>query len=428
MSSLDDRHPASPAAHGAATHAPRTSGSILHFPTGKLRDPGELRSRFQPMGHEPIRAVILAGSFVWGNSMLSGGLRSPLAHVALEPMIYQPLRWLRDAGVADVTICAHQGADDLEARLARAGGDGGTLRVLADRSPRGTAGCVRDAMMQIGAERLVVVEGSILPSIDLGELLDSHEASGAVATVVVEIDRRATGPGANVPQPGGIYVFERAALERVKPTGFHDIKEGLLEALFRAGEKVNAFKVQGMAPRVLDLPTYVAVNRLVVTRMARGQAPVPDGCVREGEVVRHHTARIASSVRTVGPILVGAGVVIEDDAVLVGPAVIGANSRVERGACVARSVLWEATVVGARSFVDDSLLGHGSVVAEGERLCGDLRAPERNPDLSPVELPPVPSHRGALVRRAAERASRPAVALFDADVAPATLQASRVAN
>jgi exosortase len=76
----------------------------------------------------------------------------------------------------------------------------------------------------------------------------------------------------------------------------------------------------------------------------------------------HETARI------VGPVMICEGAVVEKDAIIVGPAVIGPNVHIGRGAVVSESVLWEGSSVGQASVVTQCLLTCGAHAAGSQML------------------------------------------------------------
>lgn len=311
-------------------------------------------------------AIVLAGTQRWGESPFDH-IRGPLVPVALAPLIQYPLTWLRDGGVHDVTICANSATTAVRNVLGDGEGMGMALEYFEDRSPRGAAGCVRDAAAALDAETLIVVEGAMIPSVDIQALLDAHRRSGAAATAVTEIDRRRNSFSRTRPRtPGGIYVFERGVLELISRVGYQDIKEGLLERLYRAGAHVMTHEVLGVAPRVLDYGTYLAVNRWLIERAVREHAL--SGYERRGDALCHPTAQLSPEASVVGPVLVGAGAIVEGSAVVVGPTAIGPDARVERGALVARSILWRRSRVRAGAQVDGSMVTDGADVASTEHV------------------------------------------------------------
>jgi mannose-1-phosphate guanylyltransferase len=335
-----------------------------------------------------VRGVVLAGRADWGRSAEGAALRDPLAPVALSPLIGFPLRWLRDGGVLNAAICASgPRMPAVREHLGTGAAFGMSVVHYDDRSPRGAAGCVRDAVELVcgGApapsDTFVVVEGALIPSVDLSELLRAHWHSEAAATIVVEVDRRrsiAAGPRPNV--PGGIYVFDARAVAAIAATGYHDIKQGLIERLYRAGERVAVHRVQGLSPRVIDHHSYLAVNRWIVDRTAKQEL---DGYVRIDDSLCHHTARVHRGASLVGPVIVGPGTVLDEDVVVIGPTAIGMRCRLEPGAVVTRSVVWDDCAIERDAVIDSSVLVSGAVVAADRYLCGGVEMPASAPAPAP---------------------------------------------
>ena len=308
-----------------------------------------------------ISAVVLAGTHHWSGSSFEKLAPRPLVPVALEPLISYPLRWLRDGGIPRATICANGTTRLLDATF----GDGRELEMeldyYKDLTPRGAAGCVRDAGLESGAETLVVTDGTAIPTLNLGEILLSHFVSGAAVTAVVHRERRAFAP----PTPAGVYVFERRALEHVASTGFQDIKENLIPRLHRAGERVVAHESSGLSPHVFNAQTYVAVNHWMLQRLA--------GSTAGGDLV-DPSACVEAGARLVGPVQLGPGARVLAGATIVGPSTIGADSVVGRDALVARSVVWSRCAIGERSVVHGCVLGTDAVVPPGSGLFNVVRS------------------------------------------------------
>lgn len=306
--------------------------------------------------------IVLAGTYRWGGTSFESTMRGPMMPVALAPLVSYPIAWLRDQGVRSVILCANSWTPSARASFGDGAGLGVRLDYYEDASPRGAAGCVRDAIAGARGETFVVVEGAIVPAVDLGALLETHRRSGAAMTIVAEIDRRRGSLGrTRLPSPGGIHVFERRALDLVPGGGFQDIKEGLIERLYRSGAPVATYEVQGLSPRIIDRPSYLAVNRWLTERLvAEPAARHLDGYVRRGDALCHPTARVDERARVIGPVLVGAHADIERDAVIVGPSAVGHGCRIGRAALLTRSVLWNDCTVGAGVTADDVVLAEGA--------------------------------------------------------------------
>lgn len=322
-----------------------------------------------------VCGVVLAGSQGWGNSEFERILRGPLVPVAQTPIIYYAIDWLRRAGVRHAAICANDAAAPLREYFGDGswvGLDGIDVSVFDDSEPRGPAGCVHDAARHSHASVFVVVEGCMVPTLDLDALLVAHRRSRAAATVVVEVERRRRLLGSGLHGPGGVYVFDRRVLESVPGRGYHDIKEGLIERLYEAGERVLKYEVQGVAPRILDYATYASVNRWLIAHTIDHPSFLAD-YRRDGTSLIHATAWVAPTARLIGPVIVGPGVRIEEHAVVVGPSSIGARSRIGAFASISRTLMWDDCLVGEGAIVDASLLADDGVVRAHDQLFNALR-------------------------------------------------------
>ena len=304
-----------------------------------------------------LSAVVLAGTHPWTGSSFERLAPRPLVPVALEPLISYSLRWLLQGGITHATICANGTTRLIEAALGDGDDLGMELSYYQDGTPRGPAGCVRDAGLRTGSQTILVTDGTAIPTVDVADLLASHHASGAAVTALVHRDQALSG----VASPGGIYVFERRALDHIGANGFQDIKENLIPRLHRAGERVVAHASEGFCPHVLNAQTYLAVNHWMLQRLAQRD----EG---RGGVLLHPSASVDPAARLVGPVLLGAGVRVEAGATLVGPISIGGGSVVGPRALVARSVLWNRCVVGQGSVVHGCVVGNDAVVPPATRL------------------------------------------------------------
>jgi NDP-sugar pyrophosphorylase family protein len=326
--------------------------------------------------------IVLAGAYPGGQCPLDQLAPRPLLPVAQQPLVTYALRWMAGGGLRDATICANSAARAIRVRL-NGSAFGLRLDYLEDWSPRGAAGCVRDAGMKTDAGAFVVADGTSVPVVDLAELLDGHQASRAAITVVVGAD------GAGRLRPSGIYVFDRRAFAHIPEEGFQDIKEKLIPRLYAAGETVSTHMAEGVVPRVVNADTYLALNQWVVERTSR-RREAPDGFRSFGETVLHDSASVDPTARLLGPVLLGPGVSVEAGATLVGPVSIGRGTTVGRDAVVSRSVVWSDCVVGDRSFVDRSMLADRAIVEPGMAVISAMKTDGRRGEAHGTRRPARP--------------------------------------
>lgn len=338
--------------------------SALAMPSGSARVD---RSATERAGGTPgvsrgIVGVLLAGVHQWGGTALDRALPRPLVPVANRPLITYAMRWLREAGVRSLTLCGNSHTGLLRTCLGSPSWEGVEIDYYEDVMPRGPAGCVRDAALSRGAEIVVVVDGTIVPCVDLDAIVAAHRQSEAKLTVVVAAGGASSG-SRHVPlRPLGIYVFTRQALEHVSPRGYQDIKEKLIPDLYGKGERVATYTVRSAAPRVTGSDTYLAVNEWVVQQVV-SQPAAPAGYRQVGEAVVHESVVIDDTAQVIGPVLIGPGCVLERDVAVVGPTSIGSYGTVQRGAVICRSAIWDGCTVGGGAVLDRCILANGVEVS-----------------------------------------------------------------
>ncbi len=304
-----------------------------------------------------VCGVVLAGVHRWQNAPFDDALPRPLVPVAGAPLISYPLRWLVEGGISQAVICANSASRAVRRRLRDGAGLSMRLDYFEDWTPRGPAGCARDAAIVAGSDLIVIVEGTILPQLDLVDLLATHQRTGAALTVAVHHDRGGSFGASDSPVPSGVYVARRRALEYVPETGYQDIKEMLIPRLHRVGEQVGTYNAADPSPRISNLVTYVAVNAWILERMAQ------HGAERQIDV----SASVSNEALLVGPVVIGARARIAAGVTLVGPIIVGNDCSIEPGSVISRSVIWDGCTIGANSVLDHCVLTNHSQIAANTR-------------------------------------------------------------
>jgi mannose-1-phosphate guanylyltransferase len=137
----------------------------------------------------------------------------------------------------------------------------------------------------------------------------------------------------------GVHVVDTALFERL-PAGASDSVRDLYAPLVGAGGFVAGVRVSGAWYDLGDPAHYLAAQQRLLRRARKARLL--------GEAVRlAPRAHVTASV-------------------------VGPGGRVEAGARVLGSVLWEDVWVGARATVRRAVLGEGVRVAPGERIEGQV--------------------------------------------------------
>jgi mannose-1-phosphate guanylyltransferase len=307
-----------------------------------------------------VVGIVLAGTHAWGESPLELVCSRPLWPVAGRPLVAYSLDWLASGGVRNACICANSDTTVFRRCLGDGAFAGLSLHYYEDPMPRGPAGCARDAALQSGADLFVVVEGALLPQVDLRAMLEAHRASNAALTLAVSPPANGDGDPTRGHEPAGIYVATRAVLEQVPANGYQDIKEMLVPRLYQGGASVLSWPVPpGASVRVRDLTSYLAANDRAMEALAIGclsRAPY----VRVEEGWAHKSAQIDETACVVGPVLIGPGSRIGRSVTLIGPTVIDAGCEIERDVVISNTAIWSGCRVGAGAIVNHCVLATGT--------------------------------------------------------------------
>ena len=284
-----------------------------------------------------MKAMILAAGYGTRLRPLTNKKPKALMPVVNRPIIARNIEFLKRFGVSEILVNAHHHAQQISDYLA--GGRPFGLRVDVRFEPEilGTGGGIKNAEDFWDQGPFVVINSDILTDIDLGPVYEQHRKSKAIATLVlhdcepfnqIQIDGR--GAVIDIARARsderlaftGIHIIEPRLLAHIPSNGFSDIID-CYQDLIRSGEFIGAFHAKGHYWHDIGtVSRYVEVNREFL-----GQSTVTgQGC------------QVDSTVR------------LEEWAV------VGPESRLDEGAEIKRSILWEQVRVRAGVRVVDSIV------------------------------------------------------------------------
>jgi len=316
------------------------------------------------------QGIILAGVHQWRPSIFEGWIPRTLIPIANRPLVDYGLDWFSRGGLQRVEICANSDTHALRSNFDRKPlTQAVKIDFYEDVFPRGPAGCIADALKHAAYDDVVVLDGTVIPTeIDIDAFIEAHQKSGAALTVAVadaaRADEAANGNGQHKTAgcvPTGIYVFNRAAIERIPAKGYEDIKEMLIPRLHQAGLDVGMYPLPSAPIRVSNANACFVATRYALRQMYEQCVPPTGYRFIHGALV-HDSAEIAENARLEGPCLIGPYARIEAGATLIGPTTIGERAHIGVDAIVCRSLLWEGAQVGSEAFIDRCILTHGAEI------------------------------------------------------------------
>ncbi len=346
-----------------------------------------------------MKAVVLVGGEGTRLRPLTYTIPKPLLPIANQPFLERQLSWLAEYGVSEVVLSLGYLPDAFEqhfptGRFACPGGDL-LLRYAVEDHPLGTAGAIRFAAEALGDldERIVVCNGDVLTTLDLGALVAFHDARGAEATISLTkvVDPSAfgvvptRGDGEVIafvekPPPGkaptnwinaGTYVLEPSVLARIPERLAVSIERETFPRMLEEPRRLYAKADDsywidiGTPEKYLQAHTDVLGGALSRAGAHEASGPpvagareVQPGVWTQGEVTIDDGATVE------GPALLGDGVHLAAGSRVVG-SVLGAGARIAHGARVVRSVLHNGAVLDDDAEVIDSVLGEGAHLGAG---------------------------------------------------------------
>ena len=352
----------------------------------------------------------------------------PLLPIANQPFLERQLGWLARHGVDEVVLSLGYLPDAFEAHFPEGRFGDLVLRYAVEDHPLGTAGAIRFAAQGLD-ERLVVCNGDVLTTLDLGQLVAFHDARGAEATICLT---HVTDPSAFGVVPtrddGEVVAFVEKPPKGKAPTNWINAGTYVLEpsVLQRIPERLTVSIERETFPRMLEEPSrlyamasdaywldigtpekYLQAHADVLAGVLGG-APAPGaresapGVWVQGEPDIHPEARIEAPALIGNATIVGPGARIASSAV-------GAGVTVGPGARLLRSVVHDGvtlsddaeaidSVIGERGLLgngaiasDHTIVGFGAALDAGARASG---ARVRRSDPEPPEPAAAPSSEG----------------------------------
>jgi NDP-sugar pyrophosphorylase family protein len=297
-----------------------------------------------------MRAIVLAAGFGTRLGTLSDERPKPMLPVCDIPLVRFGIALLRGHGVTEICVNTHHRGDVLQQEL------GDQVRWSEEEKILGTGGALvkqADWLTDGGRDSFFVVNGKVVIDADLHELRRRHEATGALASLVVretpdaekwgaielDADDRVTRilgqgtKGARACMFTGVHLVSPRAVARLPQTGESDsVRQSYIPALL-AGERLSALRYDGYFHEHSTPWRYLEGNWNLLHGRATLRFP-PGPFSGADPSARTDGARITAPVR------IAAGAVVEPGAQLGPDVVIGHHATVAANARLERVVVW----------------------------------------------------------------------------------------
>ena len=343
-------------------------------------------SHKQSINKQNIKAVILAGSQDFGRCPVASRLPVALWPVVDKPALERLLRHLSRQGIKQATVCSNGNAELLQSSITSI--NSMQVKLLDEALPTGTAGCIRDATGGETDALLLVFPASIVSPPKIDALLGAHRNGKSDLTVVLNPSQQQGNSGV---ESAGIYALEPSILEYIPKKGYCDIKEGLVPEVLRAGKNIYAAKLVTPVGNFRNREEYLYAIANYLENASKESFNSSTFKRTDSQTLWiASNAKVDSSTRIYGPVVIMNGATISKQSIIFGPAIIGRNASIGKDSLIVNSILWDGAQVGRNCEIQSCLLDNNAII----------------PNNSVVEEQAVPYKRKTILQTAVSKTVR----------------------
>jgi mannose-1-phosphate guanylyltransferase/phosphomannomutase len=318
-----------------------------------------------------VKAVIMAGGEGTRLRPLTSNQPKPMVPMVNRPLMEHILLLLKRHGFTDIVVTVQFLASLVRTYFGDGEDYGVSLAYATEETPLGTAGSVKNAEGALD-ETFLVVSGDALTDIDLEKVVATHREKEALVTVVLSRQPNPLEYGIVIAdeegrierfleKPGwgqvfsdtvntGIYVLEPEVFSYVPPETPFDFSKDLFPLLLEKGAPLYAHIADGYWCDVGTIEAYIRAHRDVLER--RVDVTIDGFEIADG-------------------VWVGDGAIVDPEARIDGPAVLGEHAKVEAGAHIREfTVIGNNAVVKAGAFLHRAIVHDNAYIGEGAHLRG----------------------------------------------------------
>jgi len=331
------------------------------------------------MSQNPETAVVLAGGLATFHGCVLAPYPKVLLPLANRPLLYYQARALAEAGVRRLVVCVNTGMGERVAESVGSLPYG--MEHLIKETVFGTGGSLKEVEEAITGSAFWVLSGDLLLSGGLAEMLAFHQQRTAVATVGALLVREAPWEMERVEfdadmriktihrihpaqerrstlRPAGLYLFQVEVLKDIPQERYFDLKEQLFAPLYEQGAPTGIWEIPGYSRPITSIGDYFTANLDVLN----GAMPIPEEVQTQAQAADIVQGRISAGAKVFAPVGVGRGTEVGDEAIILGPTVIGSHCEIESGVVLNECVVMNNARLGRGAYLHRCVIGEGAEI------------------------------------------------------------------
>ena len=332
-----------------------------------------------------MKAVILVGGEATRLHPLTCNIPKAMVPVLNTPFLDHVIRYLSRHQIEDIILAQGRLSQPIESYFGDGSQFGVRLSYTVEDSPLGTAGAVKNTEKYLD-ETFLVLNGDIFTNLDITAMIDFHRERKAKVTIALTpvddptsyglVDTNAGGRVIRfLEKPNwkqvtsnminaGIYVLEPDTLTQIPPQANFSFERELFPLLLDQGEPIYAYPSPAYWIDIGTPEKYLQLHRDLLS--GKGSAN-QCGLALDEEVLIGEQSYIHPKAQIKGPVVIGSGCLILEDAVIE-QSIVWHKVRIGRGAKVRNSIVANNCCLNADCIIEESVLGDNVTIGGGGKL------------------------------------------------------------
>ncbi|HEX2927265.1 MAG TPA: mannose-1-phosphate guanyltransferase [Ruminiclostridium sp.] len=306
-----------------------------------------------------MKAIIMAGGEGSRLRPLTCDLPKPMVPIMNKPVLEHTIDLLKNYGITDIGITLMYHPQIIKDYLGSGNSYGVNITYFLEESPLGTAGGVKNARDFLD-ETFIVISGDSLTNLDIESAVNYHLVKKSIATLILArvdvpleygvvlthedgsvrgfVEKPSWGEILSDTVNTGIYILEPDILDYIESGKNTDFSRDVFPALLCSSNKIFGYVTNSYWCDIGDTRSYINSHCDILDKKVQIKNPVNE--VKENIWVGPGTV-IEKNARLIPPCVIGSNCKIGNGAVIGSHTVIGNNTIIEDDVSVVRSILWD---------------------------------------------------------------------------------------
>jgi len=324
-----------------------------------------------------MKAVLMAGGFGKRLHPLTSNIPKPLVPLCGKPIMSYVLELLKKHGITEIIVLLYHKPHLIRDYFKDGSDMGMKIKYVAADEDYGTAGAVKYVEKYLDGS-FVVISADLLTDIDLNETIKFHKKKKALATITLArvpnpleygivitedsgkikhfLEKPSWGEVFSDTINTGIYVLEPEVLSLIPKKKFFDFSKDLFPKMLEKDLHLYGCVGSGYWKDIGNILEYMRAHK---DAAEKGLLLCKDSISPD--------AKISSSAKLNGNIIIGANTFIADDA-YISNSVIGSSCKIGRGSRITESIVWDSVEVGKGSDLHACVVANDTFIGERVRI------------------------------------------------------------